>query len=84
VTRIERYGLPGIGTSYTLRTDSGRLLGVVCWRNGDRELVFYADGDPERAERTTRLTPHEAQHLAELLHATIDHPDGVTIGVPPP
>jgi TrkA domain protein len=83
MTRIERVGLPGIGTGYKLHTRGGRLLGVVCRRDGAREIVLYTPGDPDTAERSLTLTRHEAQHVAELLHATttIDHLAGLDVGM---
>ncbi|MEU6077408.1 TrkA C-terminal domain-containing protein [Micromonospora sp. NPDC047074] len=73
--QIERVPLPGVGVGYTLHTGDGQMLGVVCHRNGRRDLVVYAPGDPDTVERSLTLTPAEAQEVAELLHsiATIDH-----------
>lgn len=75
VMRIERVNLPGIGAGYTLRLHQGQLLGVICHRNGHRELLFSTSGDPDTAQRSLTLTEAEAQEVAGLLHtsATIDH-----------
>ncbi|MEU9508738.1 TrkA C-terminal domain-containing protein [Micromonospora sp. NPDC048170] len=73
--QIERVPLPGIGVGYTMHTSEGQVLGVVCHRNGRRDVVVYAPGDPDTVERSVTLSPAEAQEMAELLHpiATIDH-----------
>ncbi|MEU7934135.1 cation:proton antiporter regulatory subunit [Micromonospora echinofusca] len=73
--QIERVPLPGIGVGYTVHTEEGQVLGIVCHRGGRRDVVVYAPGDPDTVERSVTLSPAEAQEVAELLHpiATVDH-----------
>jgi TrkA domain protein len=72
--QIERVPLPGIGVSYTLRTSQGRHLGVVCHRNGRKELIIHAPDDPDTVQQSVTLTDVEAREVAELLHpvATVE------------
>jgi TrkA domain protein len=84
MTQIERTTLPGIGISYTVHAGDGQRLGVICHRQGDRELIVYHRGDPERAHQSLILTRAEAQHVAQLLHSTttIEHlgaSNGITV-----
>lgn len=69
--QIERVALPGIGTGYTLRLHDGQLLGIICHRNGHRELLFYTASDPDTAHRSLTLDAAEAQDVAGLLHTTV-------------
>ncbi|MEU4381774.1 cation:proton antiporter regulatory subunit [Micromonospora echinofusca] len=73
--QIERVPLPGVGVGYTVHTEQGQVLGIVCHRGGRRDVVVYAPGDPDTVERSVTLSPAEAQEVAELLHpiATVDH-----------
>ena len=38
---VEEIALPGIGLRYDFATRSGQRVGVVCHRNGRRDLVIY-------------------------------------------
>ncbi|MGW4501520.1 cation:proton antiporter regulatory subunit [Micromonospora sp. NPDC004336] len=73
--QIERVPLPRIGVGYTVHTGEGQSLGVVCHRDGRRDLVVYASDDPDTVERSLSLSAAEAHEVSELLHpvATVDH-----------
>ena len=70
VVEIERAALPGIGLQHVLSTEHGLRVGVVSHRTGRRDLVIYDSDDPDRAALTVKLTPEEANALAELLGTT--------------
>lgn len=72
---IERTALPGVGVGHVGTTTGGQRVGVISHVNGRREIVLYDADDPDRAAYTVALEPVEAQHLADLLNATItiDH-----------
>ena len=72
---IERTALPGVGICHTATTTAGQRLGIISHVNGRRKIVLYDPDDPDRAACTVALEPHEAQHIADLLNATItiDH-----------
>lgn len=73
--QIERVPLPGIGYSHTFTTRDGHQVGVVSHRTGHRGLAIYSAREPHEVRSTAALTPEEAHHLADLLHATVtvDH-----------
>ncbi|HLR28785.1 MAG TPA: TrkA C-terminal domain-containing protein [Ruania sp.] len=64
---VEEVALPGIGLRDDFVTSEGRRVGVVSHRTGRRDLCLYAEGDPDAASATVRLTPGEADTLAEFL-----------------
>ncbi|MFC6080658.1 cation:proton antiporter regulatory subunit [Sphaerisporangium aureirubrum] len=66
---VEQTALPGIGLRHEFTTRSGRRVGVVSHRTGQRDLVIYDSGDPDRACESVRLNDEEADALAELLGA---------------
>ncbi|MCU1438358.1 MAG: potassium transporter TrkA [Naasia sp.] len=69
--RIEKVELPGIGTRHDVLTESGRRVGVVAHRNGDRDLAFFDIDDPDAAGDSVALTDDEAAALANVLGASV-------------
>lgn len=69
--RIERVELPGIGTRHDVLTESGRRIGVVTHRNGQRELGVFELNDPDACRESVQLTDDEAGALAEVLGASL-------------
>ncbi len=61
--------LPGVGVRYDFTTPDGDHLGLVARRTGDFELVFYDQGDPDRARHLIRLDVEAAEALAQILGA---------------
>ena len=61
--------LPGVGVRYELRTRSGDALGIVVQRDGAAEISVYDRRDPDRARDVFRLSPEEADAVAEVLGA---------------
>jgi hypothetical protein len=47
MTRIDETRLPGIGLRHDFVTATGARIGVVTYRDGRRELVVYAQSDPD-------------------------------------
>lgn len=66
---VEEIALPGIGLRYDFATRSGRRVGVVCHRNGRRDLVIYDRDDPDSSREVLQLNDEEGDVLAELLGA---------------
>jgi len=64
---VERTALPGIGLQHVFTTRRGRQIGVVSHRNGQRDLAVYDKEDPDTCVVMVKLTPEEANVLAELL-----------------
>jgi TrkA domain protein len=66
---IQETTLPGVGLRHEFTTSGGRQLGVVSYRTGRRELLLYDPNDPDACQEVIRLTPEEADALADLLGA---------------
>jgi TrkA domain protein len=66
---LEETLLPGVGVRYQLTTRSGDLLGIVVQRDGGAEISVYDRRDPDRATGLFRLSPEEADAVAEVLGA---------------
>jgi TrkA domain protein len=66
---IQETALPGDGLRHEFTTSGGRQLGVVSYRTGRRELLLYDPDDPDACREVIRLTPGEADALADLLGA---------------
>jgi TrkA domain protein len=66
---LEETLLPGVGVRYELRTRSGEVLGIVVQREGGAEIAVYDRRDPDRARGVFRLSPEEADAVAEVLGA---------------
>ncbi|MEJ3743407.1 cation:proton antiporter regulatory subunit [Actinomycetes bacterium KLBMP 9797] len=69
--RVEQTALPGIGVRHDVVTSSGRRIGVVSHRNGQRDLIVYDDDDPDASVASIALTDDEAEALADLLGASL-------------
>ncbi|TDD46945.1 potassium transporter TrkA [Nonomuraea terrae] len=64
---IRRTALPRIGTRHDFTTRSGQRLGVVCHRDGRRDLVIYDPDDADLARETVELDGDEANAVGRLL-----------------
>ncbi len=64
---IEEEELPGFGMRDDFMTGSGRRVGVITRRNGQRDLLVYKKNDPDSVSETISLTEGEADILAEYL-----------------
>lgn len=67
---VTRTKLPGVGVRHEFSCRTGGRVGVLTHHNGDRDLLFYAAGDPDAVRDTVRLGERESLILAELLGAT--------------
>lgn len=61
--------LPGVGLRYEFTTSDGERISVIAHRTGEFELLAYSGDDPDEARPLLRLTPEEADTLAEILGA---------------
>ena len=66
---LEETLLPGVGVRYEMRCTSGQSLGIVVQREGGAEISVYDARDPDRATGMFRLSPAEADAVAEVLGA---------------
>lgn len=69
--RIEKVDLPGIGVRNDLVTESGNRLGVVAFRDGERELAIYDADDPDACRYSVPITEDEAEALADMFGASV-------------
>src|SRR5215468_9031888 len=65
--RVERTALPGIGVRHDILTGTGRRIGVISRRGGQRDLVIGDLDDADASTAQVALTDDEADALAELL-----------------
>lgn len=68
---MEQVELPGIGMRHDLVTESGRRIGVVSHRTGERDLVVFDQDDPDACTEQLALTDDEAEALAGMLGASL-------------
>lgn len=68
---MEQTPLPGIGVRHDLVTESGRRVGVVSHRSGQRDLVIFDPYDPDARVASIPLSDDEAEALADLLGASL-------------
>jgi TrkA domain protein len=61
--------LPGVGLRYEFTNSDRKRVGIVARRSGDFEVIGYSDKDPDEARTLFRLTPEEADTVAEILGA---------------
>lgn len=62
--------LPGVGVRYEFDTDSGRRVGVLVHRDGQRELLIYSENDCDSCNEIVHLNIQESASLVELLGGT--------------
>jgi TrkA domain protein len=59
--------LPGIGMRHDFMTESGRRIGVVSHRDGQRDLVMFSKEDPDSCSQVLQMSSAEADALAQVL-----------------
>ena len=70
--RIEKIDLPGIGVRHDVVTQAGQRIGVLSYREGNREVALYDPEDPDAILGSVELTGDEAAALSDLLgHAAL-------------
>ena len=67
MTRFEETRLPGVGVRHDFVTEDGRRVGVITHHGGRRDLLIYAEDDPDRSAETLHLDPDDSHALVELL-----------------
>ena len=67
---IRETKLPGVGIEFDFTSESGDHIGVISRHSGRRELVLYAEDDPDAVCSRMELTPTEGAAVAELLGGT--------------
>lgn len=69
--RIEKTELPGIGVRHDVLTNSGRRIGIISHRDGERDLAIYDIEDPDACRDSIVMTDDEATAIADLLGGSV-------------
>ncbi|MCW2613311.1 MAG: putative regulatory ligand binding protein C-terminal domain of channel like protein [Frankiales bacterium] len=67
---VRETALPGVGVRHDFTTEAGRHVGLISYRSGRREVLFYDGRDPDAVSQSLELSADEAEALAALLGAT--------------
>ncbi len=66
--------LPGIGSKFTLRLDTGGRLAVILHNDGKRELYFFRHRDAEEPTAVITLDDDEARQLGAVIGGAYERP----------
>jgi TrkA domain protein len=66
--------LPGIGSKFTLRLDSGARLAVILHNDGKRELYYYRHVDADEPTAVITLDDDEARQLGAVIGGAYERP----------
>jgi TrkA domain protein len=66
--------LPGVGTKFTLRLESGARLAVILHNDGLREIYFFPHGDDEEPRAVIELDDDEARQLGAVIGGAYERP----------
>jgi TrkA domain protein len=66
--------LPGIGSKFTLRLDTGGRLAVIVHNDGKRELYFYRHADADEPTAVITLDDDEARQLGAVIGGAYERP----------
>lgn len=70
--RIEKIELPGIGVRHDVVTAAGQHIGVLSYRDGNREVALYDPEDPDAIIASIELSSDESAAFSDLLgHAAL-------------
>ena len=71
---VEETRLPGIGSKFTLRLDSGGRLAVILHNDGKRELYYFRHADDEEPRSVITLDDDEARQLGAVIGGAYERP----------
>jgi K+:H+ antiporter subunit KhtT len=66
--------LPGIGSKFTLRLDTGGRLAIIAHNDGKRELYFFRRGGDEEPSAVITLDDDEARQLGAVIGGAYERP----------
>lgn len=70
MTEIHETELPGVGVLQEFDTAGGSRVGVLTTRSGRRQLLLYAEDDPDSCRAMVHLEPEDSVVLGDLLGNT--------------
>ena len=71
---LQETRLPGIGSKFTLRLDTGGRLAVILHNDGKRELYFFRRGDDDEPSSVITLDDDEARQLGAVIGGAYERP----------
>jgi K+:H+ antiporter subunit KhtT len=66
--------LPGIGSKFTLRLDTGGRLAIIVHNDGKRELYFFRRSGDEEPSAVITLDDDEARQLGAVIGGAYERP----------
>jgi TrkA domain protein len=66
--------LPGVGTKFTLRLESGARLAVILHNDGLREIYFFRHAHDEEPRAVIELDDDEARQLGAVIGGAYERP----------
>src|SRR4029453_7412 len=71
---LQETRLPGIGTKFMLRLDTGGRLAIILHNDGKRELYFFRRADDDEAAAVITLDDDEARQLGAVIGGAYERP----------
>ncbi len=66
--------LPGVGTKFTLRLDSGGRVALILHNDGTRELYYFRRADDDEPRAVITLDDDEARQLGAVIGGAYERP----------
>ena len=71
---LQETRLPGIGTKFTLRLDSGGRLAIILHNDGKRELYWFRHAHDDEPRAVITLDDDEARQLGAVIGGAYERP----------
>jgi TrkA domain protein len=71
---VEETRLPGIGSKFTLRLDTGGRLTVILHNDGKRELYYFRHAADDEPQAVITLDDDEARRLGAVVGGAYERP----------
>lgn len=71
---LQETRLPGIGSKFTLRLDTGGRLAIILHNDGKRELYFFHRTEDEEPSAVITLDDDEARQLGAVIGGAYERP----------
>jgi TrkA domain protein len=71
---LQETRLPGVGTKFTLRLDSGGRLAIILHNDGKRELYWFRHAHDDEPRAVITLDDDEARQLGAVIGGAYERP----------
>ena len=71
---LQETRLPGIGSKFTFRLDTGGRLAIILHNDGKRELYFFRRADDDEPTAVITLDDDEARQLGAVIGGAYERP----------